>query len=364
MVLGQAMVRLLGAQRLVGREVTAPVLSLMGEPDDLRRVLERTTDLATWAHAWRDVAAGHLSAADAACRSTVQRVRRLRLATLSLAFANQGHSMRDLFEEVSAELVAAHQALHDLVDPPYEPVEVRVGPATVPGLLRVPHGDGPHAVAVVLQGLERSKEQAFPLEDALVARGLAVLNVDQPGVGAALARGVTIGGADTIDHFAAGLSRAIAADDRLDAGRVMLFGFSLGGAWALAMSGRMTPRAVVTLGAPLDLEPSELGVTARRRARFAAGVDTDAEVRALLSEVHLNERLRAATAPLLVLHGSADPVVPVRNAASICEAATAETQVRIFPGGDHSCTQYAHAVWELVADHLADAADAAGGPDT
>lgn len=351
--LASAVMRVVGARRLLGRDVAAAVLSLMGEPEDLDTVLGRTRDFPTWVAAWRDVSAAHLRAADTAPEGSSERVRRLRLATLGLGFANQAHTISELYVGVSRDLVAAHSLLHDLVEPRYEAVAVRVGAASVPALLRVPRADAAVPVVVILQGLERSKEQAFPLEDALVARGLATLTVDQPGVGAALAAGVTIGDAGVLDDFGDGLVAAVGADARLDPGRMSLFGFSLGGAMALALAERTGAVGVVTLGAPVHVDPGELSLTARRRARFAAGVRTDAEVVALLESVDLPARLARVGVPILALHGAADPVVDPGQAGAIGRAAGGAVEVRVFPGGDHACTQYAAAVWALTADRIA-----------
>lgn len=352
--LGSAALRLVGARRLLGADVAAAVLSLTGEPEDLAAVLSRTRDFGTWVSAWRDVAAGHAGAAEQMAPGSSGQVRHLRLASLALAFANQAHAMADVYAGVSRDLVATHSRLHNLVEPPYEAVAVEVGAdAAVPALLRVPAGVEPMPVVVILQGLERSKEQAFPLEDAICARGLATLTVDQPGVGAALASGLTIGGAGVVDRFGDGLERAVGEQARLDPSRMFLFGFSLGGAMALALAERVGAAGVVTLGAPLHVDPAELSVTARRRARFAAGVDTDAEVAELLESVVLEARLARVRSPLLVLHGAADPVVDCGQAARIGSGTGGPVEVRVFPRGDHSCTQYASAVWALTADRFA-----------
>lgn len=350
---GTAAMRIVGARRLLGRDVAAAVLSLTGEPDDLDAVLSRTHDFRSWIAAWRDVSGVHSEAAAGAPQRSRERVRRLRLATLALAFANQAHTIEDLFVEVSRELESTHSGIHALVDPPYEAVKVGAVEPRAPALLRVPHANDPVPVVVILQGLERSKEQAFPLEDALAARGFAVLTVDQPGVGAALAGGATIGPAAVLDGFGVDLEAFIASDARLDARRMYLFGFSLGGAMALALAERVAAAGVVTLGAPLRIDPAELSLTARRRARFAAGVRSDAELVALLDTVDLSERVSRTSAPLLVLHGARDPVVDPRQAQGIRGVAGGPVDVRVFPGGDHSCTQYASAVWALTADRIA-----------
>lgn len=350
---GTAVLRVVGAERLLGRDVNAAVLSLMGEPEDLATVLRRTRDFPSWVAAWRDVAGTHIAAAEATPAESRVRIRHLRLATLGLSFANQAHALPDLYRQVSAELVDVHARLHELLHPPYEVVQVRAGRHSVPALLRVPSGEEvPVPVAVLFQGLERSKEQAFPLEDALLARGIAVLSVDQPGVGAALASGVTLGDAGLVDDFGDGVVAAIAADTRLDPRRVHLFGFSLGGAMALAIADRSGAAGVVTLGAPVHIDPGQLSVTARRRARFAAGVRTDAEVVDLLESVGLARRIGAIEVPVLVLHGSADPVVDPAQARAIVAASARPVEVRVFPGGDHSCTQYAAAIWSLTADRI------------
>ncbi len=354
LTLGESALRMFGAKRLVGAEAIGVYLSLTGAVDDVEYVLRNTRSLETWIGAWCERAEDHLAAANRAA-SVAMRIAHLRIACCEFAFANQGHALRDIYDSISGRIVAAHADIHELVTPHYETIDIPAGQdSSAAALLRVPEGSGPWPVVVTCQGLERVKEQGFHFEDACLARGLAVLAVDQPGVGETLARRVLLDSAGRLDAFAAGLGIAVEHDDRLDSGRVVIFGHSMGGATTLGMSAALGASATATLGSPLVLRIEEAPAMFRERARFAAGVETNAEFEALLGELDLASRVGDIAGDMLVVHGSADPVIPLSQSDAIVEAATVPVVHRVYPGGDHSCTQFASALWPQIADFFAE----------
>lgn len=354
LAVGHTALRVLSARPLIGSQARGPYLSLSGEPADLDHVLRQTRSVRGWIRSWCEKADEHLLAADRAV-STAGRVAHTRTACIYFGFANQGHSFRDLFEDVSRRLVAAHSQMHDLVDPVYEPVDVDLGGGSaVAALLRVPaRGHTPYPVVVMCQGLERVKEQGFHLEAELLGRGLAVLNVDQPGVGRTLARGVDVRSADRVDAFGEALAHFVRADRRLDASRVGIHGHSMGGATALLVTTASGARATTTLAAPVTLDIERAPAIFRARARFAFGTATNEEFRTLLAALDVPARVGRIRTPVLCMHGTSDPVVPVNQVREIEARAQGSVDVRIFPGGDHSCSQYSAAVWSTIADFLA-----------
>jgi acetyl esterase/lipase len=137
------------------------------------------------------------------------------------------------------------------------------------GELRVPDGDGPFPVAIVvhggcyLSGYEDVGGTA-PLASALTARGIATWNVDYRAVGDAGG-----GWPGTFDDLARAADhlRAIAASHRLDLGRVAVVGHSAGAHAALWLASRsresrapfagvaaLPIRYAVAIDGPPDLE--------------------------------------------------------------------------------------------------------------
>ncbi len=156
---------------------------------------------------------------------------------------------------------------------PSKPAEVRsrYGPAPPQfGELRLPAGRGPHPVAVVMHGgcwlsIYADLRNADALADALRDKGIATWNVeyrcvDQEGGGWP---GTFFDAGSSADHL-----RALAADHRLDLGRVITIGHSAGGHLAIWTAARrrlpresplwtadpLPLRGTVVLGGPGDLK--------------------------------------------------------------------------------------------------------------
>src|SRR5262249_61552105 len=67
--------------------------------------------------------------------------------------------------------------------PPCGPFEVEFRKRIVRGALRVPEGDGPHPVVVIFNGTNGVKEELHAWTDAYLARGIATVALDGPGLG-------------------------------------------------------------------------------------------------------------------------------------------------------------------------------------
>ena len=68
----------------------------------------------------------------------------------------------------------------------------------------------------------------------------------------------------------------------------------------------------------------------------------------LLSDKYNNERnIRAVTAPVLVLHGAQDEVIPVEMGWQVYRAANEPKRIEVFPQGSHS-DLFDHGAWKTV----------------
>jgi acetyl esterase/lipase len=121
--------------------------------------------------------------------------------------------------------------------------------------LRLPEGDGPHPVAVLIHGGAWRANWDRDLMDAmgvdLARRGIATWNIEYRRVGDGG------GWPESFDDVAAAIDALAAVDAPLDLGRVALVGHSAGGqfaAWAAARADAAVPPAiVVSLAGVLDL---------------------------------------------------------------------------------------------------------------
>ena len=100
-------------------------------------------------------------------------------------------SRKFVFVEDLDQMRAAHAravaCLDDALphlDPPGRRVEIPFEGSRLVGVLRVPAGDGPHPVVVLLiPGLDSTKEELRSTEETFLDRGLATFSVDGPGSG-------------------------------------------------------------------------------------------------------------------------------------------------------------------------------------
>ena len=202
------------------------------------------------------------------------------------------------------------------------------------GDLRLPDGDGPHPVAIVVHGgfWLASYELALmdPLCDALTAQGIATWNLEYRGVG-------NEGGGwpGTLLDVAAGADtlRALAMTRPLDLGRVVAVGHSAGGHLALWLAARRRIK-----GGPLA-SPNPLAVShvvalapiADLRAAWAAGYGavgkllggTPKDVPAHYADASPAEHLPLGVRQVVV-HGVDDHVVAIQLSRDYVAAASAQ----------------------------------------
>lgn len=239
------------------------------------------------------------------------------------------------------------------------PVEtITYGPdADNVGDLRIPRGEGPHPVAVLMHGGFWRNTAARDLLDMaavdLTRRGWATWNIEFVRVGSG-------GGwrATTKDvALAVGSLGGFAEGHELDLDRVVLIGHGSGGHLALqaAVAIRELPIAAVAALAPIsDLQ-----------AAHDAGIGNGA-VEAFMRRTpdQSPERLAAASpiknlpigVPLLVIHGDADEQIPVAISRSFAGRAADDGDTVIYHElegvGHDALVNPSSATWEKVVDEI------------
>lgn len=237
------------------------------------------------------------------------------------------------------------------------------GERPLAGLLDLPAGRRPAPVAVLCHGFKGFAEWGFfpPLAALLAERGVAAVRFNTRGSGMALGEDRATDLEGFRDHTISGeLGDVLAVLDRLgelapgrlDCERVALFGHSRGGALALlAASGpawRDRLRALVTWSAIASFDRLTAAEKARWRERgehVVVNLRTGQELplgTALLDDLEANREgfdLEAAAAarraPWLIVHGDADPTVPLREGEALAAAAAPPCRMVKVAGADH-----------------------------
>ena len=182
-------------------------------------------------------------------------------------------------------------------------------------------GTSPRVTVVVFHGNAGNRGHRGPLAAALHRSGLQVLLLDYRGYGGNP-------GAPTEDGLAADSRAArayLAGRPDVDPSRIVYFGESLGTAVAIALAVEHPPAALV-LRSPFT-SMTDVGlhhypflpVRLLLRDRFAA-----------------IDRIQRIRAPLLVIAGGHDRIVPVENSRRLYDAAAAPKTLLVLSGADHN----------------------------
>jgi len=210
----------------------------------------------------------------------------------------------------------------------------------------MPEGAGPFPAVIVVHGggwvagdRHWSVEPLFP---PLIDAGFACLSISYR-----LATEVAMFGAAAEDvEMAVRYVKAHAAEFRTDAGKVALLAESAGGQLAaMAILGKSaTVKAAVLLYTPMDLEllaRSEMIPEPLRRA--AQGAPWQGLVLARLHELSPIHHVRAGMPPFLLIHGTADALVPFEQSREMCKAvrkAGSRCDLLAVKGGPHGLRRW------------------------
>jgi len=174
---------------------------------------------------------------------------------------------------------------------------------------------------VVFPGNAGNRADRLPLARALAERGFGVLLVDYRGYGGNP-------GSPTESGLAADARAAVAhlrSRPDVDPERIAYFGESLGAAVAIGLAVEEPPAALVVRSPFLSL------------AAVASTHYPYLPVSLVLWDRYPNsDRIHGVDAPVLVVAGSADSVVPVAQSRALYEAAVEPKRLVIIDGADHN----------------------------
>lgn len=211
-----------------------------------------------------------------------------------------------------------------------EPDAVRIeGPGFI-GWLRSPAGVARPPIAVIVPGMDSSKEEFHDVADALLVRGLAVATIDGPGQGLLAANSVP---EPDYDKVVGALLDVLATYPGLDHDRIAVIGLSMGGFYAAVAAARdPRVRATATVSGPTALGWGQLPAFVTETLTQRCG-SVDA-AREFAHRLDLTALAGTIPRPLLVVDGGMDRIPGVTNGAPLADAAL-HGEYLLVPHGDH-----------------------------
>ena len=328
----------------------APRFTSQGvDPNDFRRVTAELETWDEWLPSWEangDRHAGLAREAEAAGRTLSAGEAWVR-AALSYHFGKFVWMVdMERYRTVSDKAIAALYEAHRLLDPAAERVEVPFEDGTLYGNLRRFEPGSATPLAVLLPGLDSTKEEFFHWENVFLLRGMSTFSLDGPGQGES-------GYATSIrpDYEAAVSAALDALDWRGPAG---VAGVSLGGYYA-PRAAAFEPRlqAVVSVSGPFcfgDGWDSRPGLTKETFVHHSGAADLDA-AREKAFALTLEGAAERIQQPMLVITGDRDRVIGWEESKRIADAAPNATWV-LVEGANHVVNDMPYRYRPLAADWL------------
>jgi pimeloyl-ACP methyl ester carboxylesterase len=324
--------------------------------NDFRRVtssLERWED---WLDAWTATADGHREQAErarAAGHSVTAGEAFLRAAVCyhfaKFVWVVDVERNRTATEQAIAALAAAHE----LLDPTAERIEAPLDGARLAANLRRPADVERPPLAVLITGLDSTKEEFFEWEQVFLARGMATLSMDGPGQGES---GFELHIRPDYEVAVAALLDALAGREDLDLERVGAAGVSMGGYYApRAAAFEPRIRAVASISGPYDMSANwdNLPALTRETLQHHTGASSAEEARARAAELNLSGVAERIERPALIVTGRLDRLIPWQDTKRIADEIPGAEWV-LYDEGTHVCNNLPFRYRPLVGDWMAE----------
>jgi alpha-beta hydrolase superfamily lysophospholipase len=327
-------------------------LAALGLPSDVTRdALRRVHCVADWVDAWTWAAQRYLGesrvyqrAGEKDASALFQRHAALAYHVAATLVFDDPRMLRALRASASSLYARSLPILH----PDVRPVRLPWRTRELPGYLVLP-GDmaAPVPLVVVLNGSSTSKEETLLWSDAFLQRGQAVLALDWPGSGESA---LTARPSPDCHDITAGIVALAEADPDLDAMRIAIVGFSLGGAIAgLAAANDRRLAAIVAVTPPYDARPWLTGAQPLLRRHLVTMAGGRERATALASAYAMPGVIERSRCPVLVIGAGRDLVVPPDEAIRYCAAAGERGTLLWYPHGTHG-------LYEALPEWTAEAA--------
>src|SRR3954465_9840652 len=275
---------------------------LLADFEDVTAALERWED---WCAAWSARAGVH----EALGREALAAGYKLTAGEHLVRAAMYYHFAKFVFVQDMAQMRAAHMhavqcyaAALPLMRPAGARVEIPFEGKTLYGVLRLPSGaKGRAPVAIMAPGLDSTKEELHAYEEPFLARGIAVLAIDGPGQGEA-EYDIPIAG--DYERAARAVCDWIETRADLDAGRIAMWGVSLGGYYApRATAYEKRIKACIALSGPFEWKEiwDALPSLTREAFRVRSHSATEAEAVRRAAALSMKDAAPRITCPIFIV---------------------------------------------------------------
>jgi dienelactone hydrolase len=325
-----------------------------GDFERITSGLERWSD---WCAAWSTVAAEHEKLGREALAAGREMSAGAHLAQAAVYYHFAKFLFVDDLDQMRTAHLAAARCLNDalpFLSPPGRRIEIPFEGSQMVGVLRIPAGEGPHPVVIMIPGLDSAKEELRSTEELFLERGLATFSVDGPGQGEAeydlAIRGDwEVPGAAIIDW--------LTTEPSLDASRIGVWGVSLGGYYAPRVaSGDDRVRACVALAGPFSFADNwdNRPILTREAFRVRSKSPDMASAREAAAQLTLEGRASQIRCPLLAVMGKLDRLIPWQDAARLVDEAAGPAELLLLEQGNHGCANLAPYHRYQTADWVAE----------
>jgi dienelactone hydrolase len=332
-----AVIRLFGASALpIG--ANRGRLATMGLPSDVtEHALRRVRSVYDWDVAWTWAAQRFLGEGRVYQRGGQEDAAALSQHHAALAYHLAGMLVFDDPRKIRA-LRASASSLYarslPVLRPAVRRVEVPWRAMHLPGYLALPETmSGPAPLAVMLNGTSTSKEETLLWGGAFLEQGLAVLALEWPGSGES---SLHVPPTPDCDDFLEGVIAVVSGEPAIDASRIGLVGFSLGGAVAaVAAANDRRVGAIVAVTPPFDPRPWLARAQPLLRRHLTTIAGGEEQLTRLTSGFALPGVMERMRCPVLVFGAGRDLIVPPEEAIRFCIAAGERGTLLWYPDGRH-----------------------------
>lgn len=225
----------------------------------------------------------------------------------------------------------------------------------------IPAAQKSQRVVILAHGINHAREQMIPYARLFHDHGFNVLMPDARAQGESDGHRIGFGWPDRKDYL--GWVNKVIGELGTDV-KIVLMGFSMGAATVLAAAGEHLPQNVKAVVADSGFASiyQMAKTTLRRDYHLPANIIVPIadwlsrwRTGSRLSQERVDEQLKQAMVPVLIIHGEDDQVVPVKHAKVLYDAIRGPKQSYIVPHAEH-IQAYAHdpeRYQQVLADFLA-----------